>query len=70
MDNGMASVNKELMAQEMFAAAARGQVHAGGAAIAGAQQATASGLGDAKGDSVEISPLGLQLAASAQSNTE
>lgn len=69
MDEGLnAAANQELVKAEMFAAALRGQVHAGGAAVAGGQMAEASGL--QANDSVEISDAAYQLAASAGADTE
>lgn len=61
-------INQELVKQEMFAAALRGQVHAGGAAMAGAQAAsvaqnTSGGLNPT--DSVEISQQAVVMAAAA-----
>ncbi|MBZ0264854.1 hypothetical protein K8I28_09305 [bacterium] len=59
---------KEISKQEMFAAAARGQVHAGGAAVVAGQQATAAGFSTQ--DTVQLSSQGLALAAGAAEQDE
>ena len=68
MEAGSPAINDELQRMEMFAAAARGQVHAGGAAVEGSQKASAAGLGVK--DSVSISPEAYALASVAATDTE